>query len=51
MKFVLFMSNVYEQYLLYKVYGKVDFYFNKSEFKENKKKKIFKNCNLNCLDI
>lgn len=39
MKLALFTSNVHEQHLPYKVYGKVDFHFNKSESKDNKKKK------------
>lgn len=52
MKLALFTSNVHEQHVPYKVYGKVDFHFNKSESKENKKKKkIPKNCNSNCLNI
>lgn len=39
MKLALFTSNVrHEQHLPYKVYGKVDFHFNKSESKDNKKK-------------
>lgn len=51
MKLALFTSNVrHEQYLPYKVYGKVDFHFNKSESKDNKKK-IPKNCNSNYLNI
>lgn len=38
MKLALFTSNVrHEQHLPYKVYGKVDFHFNKSESKEEKK--------------
>lgn len=37
MKLALFTSNVHEQHLPYKVYGKVDFHFNKSESKEKKK--------------
>lgn len=50
MKLALFTSNVrHEQHLPYKVYGKVDFHFNKSESKD--KKKIPKNCNSNCLNI
>lgn len=41
MKLALFTSNVrHEQHLPYKVYGKVDFHFNKSESKDNKKKKF-----------
>lgn len=36
MKLALFTSNVHEQHLPYKVYGKVDFHFNKSESKEKK---------------
>lgn len=52
MKLALFTSNVrHEQHLPYKVYGKVDFHFNKSESKENNNKKIPKNCNSNCLNI
>lgn len=51
MKLALFTSNVrHEQHLPYKVYGKVDFHFNKSESKDNKKK-IPKNCNSNYLNI
>lgn len=39
MKLALFTSNVrHEQHLPYKVCGKVDFHFNKSESKDNKKK-------------
>lgn len=51
MNLALFTSNVHEQHLPYKVYGKVDFHFNKSESKENNNKKIPKNCNSNCLNI
>lgn len=50
MKLALFTNNVHEQHLPYKVYGKVDFHFNKSESKDNKKK-IPKNCNSNYLNI
>lgn len=49
MKLALFTSNVHEQHLPYKVSGKVDFHFNKSESKD--KKKIPKNCNSNYLNI
>lgn len=39
MKLALFTSNGHEQHLPYKVFGKVDIHFNKSESKENNNKK------------